>query len=80
MIKLYIDRIDEEDGIVCVSLTSSDGGKIIGETPDEGVKIMGITRKTPIKVVLHENDSYYLVDGKVNFLKDKVKEFESESC
>lgn len=77
MIRLSIDHIDEENGIVCVSLTSSDGGKIIGKDYNEDYRMNGITRQFPVRLVLHESDEYFLTDGKVNLIEERINEFKS---
>lgn len=75
MIRLFIDHIDEENGVVCVSLTSSDGGKIVGEDYKGTYKVNGITRKFPVKLVLHEKDEYFIADGEVKLIREKTDEF-----
>lgn len=77
MIRLFIDKIDEEEGVVCVSLTSSDGAKIVGEDYKGTYKVNGITRKFPVKLVLHEHDEYFLADGEVKLIRESVDEFKA---
>ncbi len=77
MIRLFINHIDEENGVVCVSLTSSDGGKIVGEDYKGTYKVNGITRKFPVNLVLHEKDEYFIADGEVKLVREKVDELKS---
>jgi len=78
MIRLFIDKIDEEEGIICVSLTSSDGAKIVSEDYKGDYKVNGITREFPIKLVLHEGKDYFLTDsGNIKFLRERVDEFKT---
>jgi len=77
MIRLFIDHIDEQEGVVCVSLTSSEGGKIVGEKYDKTYKVNGITRKFPVKLVLHQGDEYFLTDSDVKLIREKADEFKA---
>jgi len=78
MIRLLIDHINEDEGIVCVSLVSSDGGKIVGSDKNGGYSMNGITRKFPVKLALHEGDEYFITDTKTKFFKDQVDELRTD--
>lgn len=78
MIRLFIDHIDEENGLVCATLVSSDGGKIASDDVNGNCRIKGITRKIPIKIVLHQGDEYFLTDSDTKFFMNKLNEFRTD--
>lgn len=78
MIKLFIDHMDQENGVVCVSLTSLSGGKIAGEKVDGSYRVHGITRKFPVKLVLHEGDEYFVTDSDVKLIREKINELTTD--
>jgi len=77
MIRLFISKIDEENDVVCVSLTSSDGGKIGGKGLHGNMKTVGIPRKIPLNVILRPGKEYFVAEGEVKLIKYRVEDFKA---
>ena len=77
MIRLQILKIDEEQGIVCVSLDSSDGGKLASKSYNGEMKVLGIPRGVALNLVMSENKEYFIADGKIKLIRDKIDEFKA---
>lgn len=78
MIKLFIESIDEQEGVVCVSFTSSHGGKVAGKKYDGTYSVQGITRKFPVKLLLHQGDEYFVTDSDIKLIREKINEFDTD--